>query len=190
MTEIIGMLIELMYSFVSLAWSVLPMIGLWHVFEKAGEKGWKAIIPFYNMYIMLKLGDKKKYWGLYLTGTIIYLVTGMFLILYVAWLMMALIFAFGAVDFGWSILEQLGPIAAVCALVLIAGYVLMWIATIHGYAGICKKMNQGTGMVVGLIFLGPIFWMLLGCSKEYQWQQDVTTYTPPEYDEWNTPYQQ
>lgn len=27
----------------------------WNLFERAGEKGWKAIIPFYNMYISNEL---------------------------------------------------------------------------------------------------------------------------------------
>jgi hypothetical protein len=29
--------------------------GLWKIFEKAGEKGWKSIIPIYNIYIFFKI---------------------------------------------------------------------------------------------------------------------------------------
>ena len=28
---------------------------MWKIFEKAGEAGWKSIIPFYNMYILYKI---------------------------------------------------------------------------------------------------------------------------------------
>ena len=34
---------------------ILSIIAWWRIFAKAGEKGWKAIIPFYNMYVMYKL---------------------------------------------------------------------------------------------------------------------------------------
>ena len=30
-------------------------IGLWKLYEKAGEKGWKCLIPFYNMYILYEI---------------------------------------------------------------------------------------------------------------------------------------
>jgi len=36
--------------------------GLWGVFQKAGEKGWKAIIPIYNYYIWLKILKRPWWW--------------------------------------------------------------------------------------------------------------------------------
>jgi signal peptidase I len=37
---------------------LLPILGLWKLFEKAGEPGWKAIVPLYNWYIMLKISGR------------------------------------------------------------------------------------------------------------------------------------
>ncbi len=37
-------------SGVSFIWSVAQIVGLWMMFQKAGEPGWAAIIPFYNEY--------------------------------------------------------------------------------------------------------------------------------------------
>ena len=34
---------------------IIEIIGLWKIFDKAGEKGWKAIIPIYNLYILFKI---------------------------------------------------------------------------------------------------------------------------------------
>lgn len=34
---------------------ILTIIAWWKMFTKAGEAGWKSIIPFYNMYIMYKI---------------------------------------------------------------------------------------------------------------------------------------
>jgi hypothetical protein len=46
-------------------WSILgivEIIGLWMVFVKAGERGWKAIIPFYNLYILCKITGRPGWW--------------------------------------------------------------------------------------------------------------------------------
>ena len=36
-------------------WYILVVAGAWMMFQKAGEAGWKAIIPIYNMYIVYKI---------------------------------------------------------------------------------------------------------------------------------------
>ena len=41
---------------------VLYIAGLWKVFEKAGQKGWFAIIPFLNIYILIKLAGREGWW--------------------------------------------------------------------------------------------------------------------------------
>ena len=46
---------------VLLALLVLQIIGMWRVFTKAGEKGWKAIIPFYNIAILYKISGMSPY---------------------------------------------------------------------------------------------------------------------------------
>ena len=50
-------------SFASLAITVLFVASLWRVFTKAGEAGWKSLIPFYNAYIYFRIGwETEKYW--------------------------------------------------------------------------------------------------------------------------------
>jgi hypothetical protein len=36
--------------------------GLWKVFVKAGQPGWAAIIPIFNLYIMLKITGRPVWW--------------------------------------------------------------------------------------------------------------------------------
>lgn len=36
--------------------------GIWKTFTKAGQPGWAAIIPIYNIYIMLKIANKPGWW--------------------------------------------------------------------------------------------------------------------------------
>ena len=42
-------------SGLSLVLSVVAIVAMWKIFQKAGEPGWAAIIPFYNMYILFKI---------------------------------------------------------------------------------------------------------------------------------------
>lgn len=38
-----------------LALTIVAIIAMWKIFEKAGHEGWKALIPFYNMYILTEI---------------------------------------------------------------------------------------------------------------------------------------
>lgn len=49
---------SIVYAVVYLAILVLVLVAQWIIFTKAGEKGWKIFIPFYNMYIQFKIA-----WG-------------------------------------------------------------------------------------------------------------------------------
>ncbi|HLK30359.1 MAG TPA: S26 family signal peptidase [Puia sp.] len=40
---------------------LLPAVGIYKMFEKAGVAGWKALVPFYNTWIMLELANRRKY---------------------------------------------------------------------------------------------------------------------------------
>ena len=41
---------------------LIVVISWWKIFEKAGQPGWKAIIPIYNFYILLKIVGKPGWW--------------------------------------------------------------------------------------------------------------------------------
>jgi len=41
----------------SLATMVVVIASMWKVFEKANKPGWASIIPIYNTYLMLKIGN-------------------------------------------------------------------------------------------------------------------------------------
>jgi signal peptidase I len=53
-------IVEFVLAFVILI--ILPYVGLWKLFEKAGQVGWKAIIPLYNIYVMIKLSGRPLWW--------------------------------------------------------------------------------------------------------------------------------
>src|SRR5262249_37411749 len=42
---------------------VLAIAGMWKTFEKAGQPGWAAIVPFYNWYVLTtKIARKEILW--------------------------------------------------------------------------------------------------------------------------------
>ena len=58
--------ILLLSIFMSLLFSlpiiILYIAGLWKIFTKAGEEGWKAIVPIYNVYTLCKIVGISPYW--------------------------------------------------------------------------------------------------------------------------------
>jgi hypothetical protein len=49
-------------TLIYLAVIALDIIGMWMVFSKAGQPGWAAIIPFYNIYVLLKVVGRPGWW--------------------------------------------------------------------------------------------------------------------------------
>lgn len=47
---------------VGLVIAVIGIAGLWKVFVKAGLPGWGAIIPLYNIYLLLKVAGRPGWW--------------------------------------------------------------------------------------------------------------------------------
>ena len=46
----------------SLALTLVVIIGMWKVFEKAGQPGWGCIIPIFNLYCLIKIAGKEWWW--------------------------------------------------------------------------------------------------------------------------------
>lgn len=93
----------------SIIWSVLVIIGWWKIFEKAGEAGWKAIIPIYNIYVLLRIVGRP----------------------------------------GWMIIGLLIPFVNIIFVIIVMG-------------DLAKSFGKGIGFILGLIFLNPIFALILG----------------------------
>lgn len=47
---------------VGLAILAVVIIGMWKVFEKAGQPGWAAIVPFYNIYVLTQIAGRDIIW--------------------------------------------------------------------------------------------------------------------------------
>ncbi len=70
----VGTVVGLVY----LAIIVLLIVSMWKVFTKAGQPGWAAIVPIYNIVVLLKIIGKPVWW---IIGLIIPIVNFIVLIL-------------------------------------------------------------------------------------------------------------
>ena len=52
----------LIFMVVWLALVVGVLAGIWKTFAKAGQPGWAAIIPFYNIIVMLQIAGRPTWW--------------------------------------------------------------------------------------------------------------------------------
>ncbi len=60
-----GFILALVFG--TLLFYTLPLlVGLWKLFTKAGQPGWAAIVPFYNLWVITKVGGSEpwKFWAL------------------------------------------------------------------------------------------------------------------------------
>ena len=63
--------IILVFALVALVIAIIQIIAMWKVFTKAGEKGWKSIIPIYNLVTLFRISGLSPWLILvYLLGAI------------------------------------------------------------------------------------------------------------------------
>ena len=175
---------------------VCVLVGIWKILQKAGENGWKAIVPFYGEYTLFKtFWERKWFWisliprSLSFVGVLILFLTFFYLI-----------FSSGGALAG-GILSIIGiafvadPSAAegiinghdssfseivsgvegakvtifVWFAVLVLCLIFRFVLTIILKNKISKSFGKGAGFTVGLVLLAPVFYMILGCGKaEYR----------------------
>ena len=98
---------------------ILQIIAMWKIFKKAGQKGWKSIIPIYNLVILYRIiGISPWLILLYLT----------------AW-------------------------------IPFVGFIVSIVLTIYQANSLAKSFGKDIGYTIGLIFLPPIFYMILGLGS-------------------------
>lgn len=125
----------LIVNVVSIVISIISVIAMWKIFKKADEKGWKVLIPVYNMYIFTRIA-----W----TGS-------MFPIM----IILSIAGGFAANYFG-------GMIGAIIALVIAVSLMIFYFMMLHKFS---KRFGHGLGFTLGLILFPPIFIWILGFGK-------------------------
>lgn len=120
----------LIMSLIGLAIAIVSIIGMWKMFTKAGEEGWKAIIPVYNVYTLCKIIGVSPWWIL--------------------------------IIFGAGVLSAIPILGILIGLAETVASIYFGILVAKSTA---NAFGKDTGFAVGLYFLGPIFYCILGFGK-------------------------
>lgn len=119
---------------VSLVLAIIMIVAYWKIFTKFGEPGWKALIPFYNQYILFKYSwNPTMFWAV-LIGGFVSVVLSMF----------------------GGALSVLGTLVNLAVLV---------VSIIQSYK-LSKSFGHGVPFTLGLLFLNPIFLLILGFGDD------------------------
>ena len=138
------------FSMAVFVFYILIIIANWKIFEKAGEPGWKAIIPIYNIYIMFKIVNMKSwFWwilGINLCASVMFVVDG-----------------FNPYSMTSAQIQAYNLTAHPMVLfgVLMVLVVEIWTGITYAYRT-SKVFGHGIGYTLGLIFLPNIFQLILG----------------------------
>lgn len=90
------------YSVVLIAIAVIQIVAQWKLFTKAGEKGWKSIIPIYNYVILFKISGLSPWLLFILLASVIPFVGWIAVVALMAVLAYKLAKSFGK-DGGWAV---------------------------------------------------------------------------------------
>lgn len=52
----------LLGTLIPLAIMIFMLVSMWKVFTKAGEPGWAIIIPFFNLWVLVRISGKDWWW--------------------------------------------------------------------------------------------------------------------------------
>ena len=145
--------IWIIFAAVCLVYYVLYVIGFWRMFTKAGEAGWKSLIPVYNRYILFKTCWSRQAF----INVLVYGVIGATADFYLyqgaeGWLVVAL------------------TISSMCCMIyrLLVNIRLSW--------KVSSAYGHGVPFAIGLFFLEPLFITILGLGRS----QYVTPVAEPE----------
>ncbi len=125
-----------------LIWLVIYIVSLWKIFTKAGEAGWKSIIPIYSSYVQYSIiWNTKMFWvtfGLSIVSNII------------------------------STINRGNPSTILTLLSVIISIISVIIFILASHK-LSKAFGHGAGFTVGLVLLNPIFMLILAFgSSEYE----------------------
>ena len=134
------------YLVIALIWWLLQIIANWRIFTKAGEAGWKSIIPVYSDYVSYRIAWQTSYfWLTFILGIVASCIQG-----------------FANPD---------GNNTMLLMIVSLIRIVIAVISILYSFK-LAKAFGRGTGFALGLIFLSPIFMLILGFGNDRYYGSD------------------
>ena len=147
----------------AIAIGIILLIACWRIFEKAGEKGWKVLIPIYNFYILFRICGLKDYWfwtffGVTIIASILMGINPPVMTETVSYTSTSITIVDNTTAIDWT-----QHVPYLIGAIISAGVSLAAAITIA--IRLAKAFGKGLGFTFGLIFLSGIFYMILGFGK-------------------------
>lgn len=128
-------------------WYFLTLVARWKVFDKAGIEGWKSLIPIYSDYCTYRISWQTKFYWILMAATIVSGIVSSRIS--------------GYAENGDTVPAILNALSTVLGLAVMVINLLMNIK-------LSEKFGHGILFGLGLIFLTPVFTMILGFgSSDY-----------------------
>ena len=133
-----------MYLIFAFVWWILQIIANWNIFTKAGEAGWKSLIPIYGDYVSYKIAWQTSYfWLSFILGIVASYVS--------------------SANLNESIFLT---VIATLLRIVIAVINIMYCVKLS------RAFGHGIGFAIGLILLQPIFLLILGFGSDQYYGAD------------------
>lgn len=133
-----------MYLIFAFVWWILQIIANWNIFTKAGEAGWKSLIPIYGDYVSYKIAWQTSYfWLSFILGIVASYVS--------------------SANLNESIFLT---VIATLLRIVIAVINIMYCVKL------ARAFGRGIGFAIGLILLQPIFLLILGFGSDQYYGAD------------------
>ena len=136
---------------------IFNVIARWIFFNKCKESGWKAIIPIYDEITLLKVSGLNWWWIFLIYGSAIFSVIQIIISIPVGAINS---FTLGFISLFISFLSFFVSIATI-------------IAKVNESWNIAKKFNKGGGHAALIFFFEPIMFLIMGLSKEYEYDTEL-----------------
>lgn len=150
---------------VSLAMTIILIVAQWKVFEKAGEKGWKSLIPIYNIYTMFIIAKNDGF--IKLVG----ISSAMTVVLYASVLSIV-----GSIATSKTGLMIIGVVAVLLAIICI---IYTFVIAYKMYADFAEAFGHSRAW--GILLMIPIASTVAMCilafgSDDYVWEKEEPIY--------------
>lgn len=131
--------------------TILTIVALWKLFSKAGEAGWKCLIPVYNIYTLYQIARNDGF----VKMIILTIVEG---VCFAAGAGLVLAGTMGSI-----LLLVFGVLAYIIGIV---ACILLLIVQYKMYADLAQSFGHERGFAWGLLLLTPIFIWIIGLGSD------------------------
>lgn len=133
-----------MYLIFAFVWWILQIIANQNIFTKAGEAGWKSLIPIYGDYVSYKIAWQTSYfWLNFILGILLSYVSNA------------------------NLNESM-----FLSLIVILLKIALTVINIMYCVKLARAFGRGIGFAIGLILLQPIFLLILGFGSDQYYGAD------------------